>query len=297
MQLTLQGRPCRTAFLALGLLATWLCWPPGNLHVQPARRPNILLILSDDQGWGDLSVNGNTNLKTPNIDAIARRGATLDRFYVQPVCSPTRAELLTGRYHPAPAYAASPPGLERINLDEIDARPVASVPPAIARARSANGTMAANGPTIPTPAASRNSTASPPATGANTSTRRWNTTASPCAARATSPTISPTRRLPSSRKSRPTVLLLRRPTTRRIRRTACPTNTGTASRTIRFRSVERLAGRRTWLSRAAPWRCAKTLTGTSAGSWASWKSSIWPTTRLSSFSPTTAPSASAGTAA
>jgi len=95
-----------------------LCWPPGNLHGQPARRPNILLILSDDQGWGDLSVNGNKNLKTPNIDSIARRGATLDRFYVQPVCSPTRAELLTGRYHPRTGVRSVSTGLERINLNE-----------------------------------------------------------------------------------------------------------------------------------------------------------------------------------
>jgi len=118
MELNLQVRPCRRAFLALGLLATWLCWPPGNLHGQPARRPNILLILSDDQGWGDLSVNGNKNLKTPNIDSIARRGATLDRFYVQPVCSPTRAELLTGRYHPRTGVRSVSTGLERINLNE-----------------------------------------------------------------------------------------------------------------------------------------------------------------------------------
>jgi arylsulfatase A-like enzyme len=118
MQPNHQVRPCRRAFLALGLLATWLCWPPGNLPAQPARRPNILLILSDDQGWGDLSVNGNKNLKTPNIDSIARRGATLERFYVQPVCSPTRAELLTGRYHPRTGVRSVSTGLERINLNE-----------------------------------------------------------------------------------------------------------------------------------------------------------------------------------
>ena len=61
--------------------------------------PNVILILTDDQGWGDLSSNGNTNISTPNIDKLAETGATFDRFYVCPVCSPTRAELLTGRYH------------------------------------------------------------------------------------------------------------------------------------------------------------------------------------------------------
>ena len=55
------------------------------------QKPNILIFLSDDQGWGDLSFNGNSNLSTPNIDGIANNGAAFDRFYVSPVCSPTRA--------------------------------------------------------------------------------------------------------------------------------------------------------------------------------------------------------------
>ena len=64
------------------------------------KKPNVIIILADDQGWGDLSINGNTNLSTPNIDNLAQHGARFDRFYVCPVCSPTRAEMLTGRYHP-----------------------------------------------------------------------------------------------------------------------------------------------------------------------------------------------------
>lgn len=62
-------------------------------------RPNVILILTDDQGWGDLSVNGNKDLSTPNIDQLAFDGVSFDRFYVSPVCSPTRAEILTGRHH------------------------------------------------------------------------------------------------------------------------------------------------------------------------------------------------------
>ena len=81
-------------------------------------RPNIVILLSDDQGWGDLSVSGNTNLHTPNIDKIAKSGALFDRFYVQPVCSPTRAELLTGRYHPRMGVRSTSEGGERFNLDE-----------------------------------------------------------------------------------------------------------------------------------------------------------------------------------
>jgi arylsulfatase A-like enzyme len=66
----------------------------------PIRRPNVIVMLADDQGWGDLSVHGNRNLVTPNIDSLARDGALFERFFVSPVCSPTRAEFLTGRWHP-----------------------------------------------------------------------------------------------------------------------------------------------------------------------------------------------------
>lgn len=84
-----------------------------------AERPNILVILSDDQGWGDLSLNGNRNLQTPRIDSLARDGVQFDRFYVCPVCSPTRAEFLTGRYHPRSGVYSTSSGGERMNLDEV----------------------------------------------------------------------------------------------------------------------------------------------------------------------------------
>ena len=61
-------------------------------------RPNIVLIMTDDQGYGDLGITGNPVLETPHIDALARGGATMKNFYVSPVCSPTRAHLMTGRY-------------------------------------------------------------------------------------------------------------------------------------------------------------------------------------------------------
>ena len=69
-----------------------------SLHASVAR-PNIVLIMTDDQGYGDLSIHGNPVLETPHIDALARGGATMKNFYVSPVCSPTRASLLTGRYN------------------------------------------------------------------------------------------------------------------------------------------------------------------------------------------------------
>ena len=79
--------------------------------------PNILIILTDDQGWGDLSINGNTNLKTPNIDNIALSGASFERFYVSPVCSPTRAELLSGKFFVRSGVNGVTRGYERMNTD------------------------------------------------------------------------------------------------------------------------------------------------------------------------------------
>lgn len=84
----------------------------------PAAPPNVVVILTDDQGWGDLSVHGNTNLATPQIDSLARDGALFERFYVCPVCSPTRAEFLTGRYHPRGGVRGVSTGQERLDLDE-----------------------------------------------------------------------------------------------------------------------------------------------------------------------------------
>lgn len=101
-------------FLAALLAAVLL---PESLSAAESR-PNVVIIVSDDQGWGDLSVHGNTNLDTPNIDSLARDGALFERFYVCPVCSPTRAELLTGRYHPRGGVYSTSAGGERLDLDE-----------------------------------------------------------------------------------------------------------------------------------------------------------------------------------
>ncbi len=63
------------------------------------QRPNIVLVMSDDQGYGDFGLHGNDKIQTPHLDRFARDGVRLTRFYVSPVCSPTRASLMTGRYH------------------------------------------------------------------------------------------------------------------------------------------------------------------------------------------------------
>jgi arylsulfatase A-like enzyme len=83
-----------------------------------AERPNVVVFLADDAGWGDYSFSGNQQIETPNIDSIARRGVSLDRFYVCPVCSPTRAEFLTGRYHPRGGVTGVSTGQERLNVSE-----------------------------------------------------------------------------------------------------------------------------------------------------------------------------------
>ena len=91
----------------------------GSQAAQTAvRQPNLVIFLADDSGWGDYSFSGNTNLHTPNIDSIARGGAALDRFYVCAVCSPTRAEFLTGRYHSRTGVRGVSTGQERLNPDE-----------------------------------------------------------------------------------------------------------------------------------------------------------------------------------
>lgn len=62
------------------------------------KKPNIVFFLIDDLGWGDVGFNGSKEMRTPNIDKLAYEGAILDAHYVQPVCSPTRSALMTGRY-------------------------------------------------------------------------------------------------------------------------------------------------------------------------------------------------------
>ena len=119
---TVQTPSIHLRILCLGVLAFGVLLAPLQLGAQspesPRRRPNVLVILADDMGWGDVSCHGNTNLQTPHIDSLARDGVMFDRFYVCPVCSPTRAEFLTGRYHPRGGVWDVSRGGERLDLDE-----------------------------------------------------------------------------------------------------------------------------------------------------------------------------------
>jgi len=87
---------------------------------------NVVIILSDDQGWGDVGVHATgdpfTDIPTPHIDSLAAEGLELDRFFVQPVCSPTRAELLTGRSATRVGVAPgtiNPRNGQHMSLDEV----------------------------------------------------------------------------------------------------------------------------------------------------------------------------------
>lgn len=87
---------------AYGLTFACLAILPGTaLAAQTARKPNIILIMADDLGYGDTGFTGNTFIRTPCLDSLAKAGVTLDRFYSSaPVSSPTRASVMTGR-HPS----------------------------------------------------------------------------------------------------------------------------------------------------------------------------------------------------
>src|SRR6187549_2517166 len=63
-----------------------------------SKRPNIIFLLTDDQGYGDLSCHGNPVLKTPNLDRLHAEGVRFTDFHVSPTCSPTRSALMTGRH-------------------------------------------------------------------------------------------------------------------------------------------------------------------------------------------------------
>lgn len=96
---------------------------PGSLTVAcrntRARKANIVLIMSDDQGWADIHSHGNLTLDTPVMDRLAESGARFDRFFVSPVCAPTRASVLTGRYPLRTGTTGVTRGRETMRIDEI----------------------------------------------------------------------------------------------------------------------------------------------------------------------------------
>jgi arylsulfatase A-like enzyme len=90
----------RTRSIACLLLVLFLVSGLHSVSAAGASKPNFILIMCDDLGWGDVGFNGGTHIRTPHLDAMAANSLRLTRFYAQaPVCSPTRASVVTGRHH------------------------------------------------------------------------------------------------------------------------------------------------------------------------------------------------------
>ena len=85
----------------------------------PPKRPNVLIIMTDDQGFGDLACNGNPVVRTPHLDQMAKESVRLTNFYVSPVCSPTRASLMTGRYNYRTGVVDTYLGRSLMHTDEV----------------------------------------------------------------------------------------------------------------------------------------------------------------------------------
>jgi len=70
----------------------------GRAATPSAAKPNVILVMTDDQGYGDLACHGNPELRTPNLDRLRTQSIRMTDFHVAPFCTPTRAALMTGRY-------------------------------------------------------------------------------------------------------------------------------------------------------------------------------------------------------
>ena len=112
------GKPYFKNRITLLLLSALLAGGPVNLTLADAIRPNVILIMTDDQGYGDFGFTGNPVIKTPHLDALASRSALMTQFYVAPVCAPTRASLMTGRYNFRTRAHSSAP----LHFDQRDRR-------------------------------------------------------------------------------------------------------------------------------------------------------------------------------
>jgi len=106
----------RTVIAAAVFVSLSVC---GLLSVVADERPNVILVMTDDQGYGDLGVHGNELIVTPHIDRFAREGVQFSRFYVSPVCAPTRASLMTGRYYYRTGVVHTSRGGAKMHGDEL----------------------------------------------------------------------------------------------------------------------------------------------------------------------------------
>ncbi len=119
----MSARICLTLMTVLGF-SPLLAAQPGPLRgtvrqQQKAKKPNVIVIITDDQGYGDLGFHGNPVIKTPNIDKFAKQSVRMKNFYVSPVCSPTRSALMTGRYNYRTGVVDTFQGRSMMHPDEV----------------------------------------------------------------------------------------------------------------------------------------------------------------------------------
>ena len=91
----------------------------GVLCSGQEQNPNIVIILADDMGWGDINAKGNRKIETPALNRLANQSLSFDRFYVCPLSAPTRAEMLTGRYFLRTGVSSVTRGYENMRTDEV----------------------------------------------------------------------------------------------------------------------------------------------------------------------------------
>jgi arylsulfatase A-like enzyme len=96
-------------------LCCWLAWTA----LAPAAQPNVILVLTDDQGYGDLGCHGNKVIRTPNLDRLHGQSVRLTNFHVDPTCSPSRSALMTGRYSSRTGVWHTIMGRSLLRRDEI----------------------------------------------------------------------------------------------------------------------------------------------------------------------------------
>ncbi len=101
------------------LLVLLLCFLCGPAAAADASKPNIVFILTDDQGYGDVGKHGHPLLKTPNLDALHDQSVRFEQFYVSPSCSPTRAALLTGMHEFRNGVTHTTQPREHLNKDAV----------------------------------------------------------------------------------------------------------------------------------------------------------------------------------
>src|SRR5262249_40189836 len=105
---------------SLGILATLIFVHTGVAgETKKPRRPNVVLILIDDQGYGDLHCHGNPIVKTPNLDKLHKQSSRFTNFHVDPTCSPTRSALMTGRYSSRTGVWHTVMGRSLLRRDEV----------------------------------------------------------------------------------------------------------------------------------------------------------------------------------